>query len=86
MGMEPGTLATLSVRTCLYGLFRFAAAVRRCLEFLRATAFWGTILLPFVILGALVTDVATREPLLIVALLGLNVVCIGFGRRYRPGE
>lgn len=85
MGMEPGSLTAQSLRAFAYGLGRLVAAVRYALFAFRATAFWGTILLPFVIVGALATGLATAEPLLFAVLLGLNVLCIVVGRRYSPG-
>lgn len=85
MGTEPGSLAAQSLRICVYGLGQLVAAVRYVLAAVRATAFWGTILLPFVIVGSLVTGLATAEPPLFAVLLGLNVLCIVFGRRYSPG-
>jgi len=69
-------------------LRRFATGVRVCISYaadvLRATAFWGTILLPFVIVGGLVTETPTSSPVRLALLVGLNVLCILLGRSYRP--
>jgi len=53
---------------------------------IRATAFWGTILLPFVVLGGLLTDAATSAPGRLALVVALNVCCILIGRSYRPGD
>jgi hypothetical protein len=86
MGMEPGRLTSLSLCAVAYSVAQFAAAVRRCLGVLRATAFWGTILLPFAVVGALLTDLATSDPFLFTVLLGANLLCIVLGQSYHPND
>jgi len=86
MGTEPGRLASLSLRACVYSLSQVVAAVRCCLGFLRATAFWGAILLPVVIVGVLLDGLATSEPFAFTVLVGLHVICLVLGQRHRPNE
>jgi len=81
LGLDPPGAATLR-RVVTGGLACVSYAVRLC----RATAFWGTILLPPVIVGGLATDLATSAPVRLPALVALNVLCILLGRRYRPDE
>ena len=79
------------------GLDPRAAPLRRCVSValaygrylagvIRATAFWGTVLLPLVIVASLATDLGGVAPGHFVVLVGLNVLCILLGREYRPGE
>jgi len=83
MGLGPDTLGTTVLR-------RFATRVLTCagyaVELIRATAFWGTVFLPLVIVAGLVTDLVTSAPFGLGLLVALNVLCILLGRSYRPGE
>ncbi|WP_262177225.1 hypothetical protein [Haloarcula laminariae] len=47
-------------------------------------AFWASIPLPLVILAALLSGVATAAPLVLVALVVLNVCCAAIGHSYTP--
>ena len=81
LGLDP--LGSSALRRCATGV---ATCTSYIVELLRATAFWGTILLPLVIVGGLLTDTATSDPTQLALLVGLNVLCILFGRSYRPGD
>jgi len=81
LGLDP--LEAAPLRRCVTGVF---ACISYATDLLRATAFWGTILLPFVILGGLVTDDPTSSPVHLALLVCLNVLCILLGRSYRPSE
>jgi hypothetical protein len=48
-------------------------------------AFWASIPLPLVIAGTLVTNVVAAQPLLVVVLTLLNIVCAILGHNYSPG-
>ncbi|MFC6758175.1 MULTISPECIES: hypothetical protein [Haloarcula] len=71
-------------------LRRFVTGVVACVsyaaELLRASAFWGTIVLPLIIVAGLVTDLATSAPVRLPLLVVLNVVCLLLSRGYRPGD
>jgi len=79
MGMGLGTLGAVVVRCCTV----IITGVSYCVGLLRATAFWGTIILPLVIVGGLLTNIATSAPSGLAVLVGLNVLCIVLGRSYR---
>jgi len=74
------------VRLCAAALQQLYAVLCHCIDVVAATAFWGTILLPLAIVWTLLTGLAAAEPPLLVALLGLNVVCILVGQRHHPAE
>lgn len=78
-----GTLGSVPIRRYVTVFF---TAIRYAMDLLRATAFWGTILLPAIILCGLVTNMAASAPLGLALLVGLNVLCIVLGRSYRPGD
>jgi len=79
--MEPETLAVRSLRAVAYGLGQLATAIRWLLGAVRAVAFWGTILLPFLVVGALVSGLARSDPSLFGLLFGLNVCCLVVSQR-----
>jgi len=83
MGLGLDTLGAGILQQVVTGGF---ACVSYVVEMFRATAFWGTILLPFVIVAGLLTDLATSAPVRMLVLVGLNVCCILLGRSYRPGD
>ncbi|MDS0284580.1 hypothetical protein [Haloarcula onubensis] len=89
MGTEPGTLGSVLRRCAVGALDVFIAVfdgVAHAATYVRATAFWATILLPFVIVGGLLTEAAASAPTLFASLVGLNVLCILLGRSYRPSS
>jgi|GEM_PF-2390593 hypothetical protein len=89
MDLGPGTLGA-ALRRCTIGVLDLVVGVIDCITYavrvLRATAFWGSIFLPFVVIGGLLTDAATAAPVRLALLVGLNGLCILLGRRHRPGD
>jgi len=83
MGLGLDTLGAGTLRRAVSGV---VACVGYAAELLRASAFWGTIVLPVVIAAALVTDIATAVAARLPVLVVLNIVCILLGRGYRPGD
>ena len=79
--MEPETLAVRSLRAVAYGLGQLATAIRWLLGAVRAVAFWGTILLPFLVVGALVSGLVRSDPVLFGLLVGFNVFCLLLSQR-----
>jgi len=80
MGLGLDTLGAGTLRRLATGVVTFASYLA---DFLRATAFWGTIVLPLVIVAGLLT---TSAPARLALLVGLNVLCILIGRSHRPGD
>ncbi|WP_324664680.1 hypothetical protein [Haloarcula sediminis] len=83
MGPGPETPGAATLRRCVTGVLTYTSYVA---EMLRAMAFWGTIFLPFAIVGGLATDLAASAPTRFLALVGLNVLCVLLGRGYRPSD
>jgi len=87
MDLGPVTLGA-TLRRFAIGALDVVIGVLDCIAYaarmIRATAFWGSILLPFVIVAGMVTDIATTAPLYLALLVGLNVVCLLLSRGYRP--
>ena len=89
--MNPGSGSLGAVlRRCTIGVLDLVIGVIDCVSYavrmVRATAFWGTVLLPFVVLGGLLTDAVTSAPGRLALLVGLNGLCILLGRGYRPND
>jgi len=63
---------------------RLSDAVETAVTAVRGLAFWTTIPLPLVIVGALLTGVLGAAPLVVVGLVVLNVVCAAIGQSYAP--
>ena len=83
MDLGPGTLGAATLQRCVTGVL---ACTSYAAEILRATAFWGTILLPIAIVAGLAADLAVSAPTLFLALVGLNVLCVLVSRGYRPND
>ncbi|WP_324759841.1 hypothetical protein [Haloarcula montana] len=61
-----------------------ATVIATVVSVFRGVAFWATIPLPLVIAGTLATDVVATDPLLVGALVALNVICVALGHNYSP--
>jgi hypothetical protein len=82
--VDPSSLRLPAAETGVQS--RLANALRTGLTAVRGLAFWTTIPLPLVIVGALLTGVLASAPLAVVGLVVLNVLCAAVGQPYTPNR